>query len=61
MNKTPRISKSEIKIKCPDCGANLEQDSIHLLCLRCSNPNCDYWCGLHPPSERRQETPLEEE
>lgn len=45
------------KIECPDCGTALEQDPVHKLCLRCPNPECDYWCGFHPPSRKRQELP----
>ena len=41
-------------IKCKECGSEMEQDPIHKLCLRCSNPKCDCWYGLHPPSDRQE-------
>lgn len=38
--------------RCPQCNTPLKQDPIHKLCLVCPNPDCDYWCGLHPPSPK---------
>jgi hypothetical protein len=43
-------NKIKVEVKCPECGSRLEQDPVHILCLRCVNPDCNYWCGLHPPS-----------
>lgn len=39
--------------RCPECDSDLERDPVHTLCIRCSNPECDYWCGFHPPSDKK--------